>query len=129
MKNNPEKMSRKRSGLSAIAAMLVCVCGLVVMQLLVVGGLDRLGISPQLSFLAFNLALFTGIAGILGRRIFSLRLAALPIRSRLAAPAASSADLVCKILVIRRLNFLSDDMIACRNFSERTNANAIVARD
>jgi hypothetical protein len=124
--NRSAAFGRITRGLCVTVAIIFTLGALAVMQLLVVGSFDRLGVSPQHGFLAFNLILITGL---LGRSVFPIRIATRGVKSGLAAPVNSSGDLVCKVLIIRRLNFLSDDMTACRNFSERTDTNAIVAHD
>ncbi len=123
---------------------------LLVSQVAIIGSLDRLGVSPQFSFLCLNLALLAGLStpilypllkrnwSFKSRKALNFEQVNIePANFEPTGPAAgkqaaqtSLPELVCKILVIRRLetNQTSSRPTAQPSY-ERTNSNAIAVSD
>lgn len=112
---------------------------LLVLQVIAIGVLDRLGVSPQFSFLGLNLALVATLAmptlypllrrnwALRSRATVSFDTAGSSIRDAAGTPLPQR---LCKVLIIRRLetNRAASRPTAQTSY-ERTNPNAIVVRD
>ncbi|GEM_PF-5783042 len=117
-----------------ISALLI-ISAIAVVQLLLVGGFDRLGASPQFSFLTLNLLLI-GVFTTVSLYPFSLRARRAQQASLFGGTATATERtnvtatraIVCKLLIIRRVS--SQDGVSTSNiFNQRSVDDQIVAQN
>jgi len=99
------------------AGTALCALAVLLLSVLLIGGLDRLGVTPQNSFLGLNLTL---IAGCLFLLFSPLRARIRHSRATQEASAANAvvkrmgAEPVGKLLIIRRRKRMSKDFVDAR---------------
>jgi hypothetical protein len=114
---------------------LVIAGVIAIVQLLVVGGFDRLGASPQFSFLTLNLLLIAVFATV-SLYPFSFRVRRAQ-RANLFDRTATTTEraivpvpgeIVCKLLIIRRISRQHDESTS-KPFNQRSIDDQIIAQN
>jgi hypothetical protein len=113
------------------ASALLAITGITILQLLLIGGFDRLGVSPQFSFLALNLFLILIFAtGTLYPRLKTRQAQRVTVFNRTVvaneAEMTLSREFICKHLIIRRASNQESDSTSAPFNQRRINDQIVV---